>query len=140
MKTGKIVKWNVTPGEEVVCGDVLFELSTEQLTEDVEQGEIVMQVESQEDGWLARVLIEAGDAEIAVGAPLAYVCDDQTDIPAFRSLTGEGKDTGRMFTWQAFTKSKVFAECGGSSESSAKAQEDLDHLNYKPVQRGTEQQ
>jgi len=138
MQKGKIIKWLVSPGDEVESGEILFEISTTQLTEDPEQGVIVMEVESQEDGWLAKVLVEAGEDEVSVGTPLAYVCDDEDAMAAFGSLEGKGPDSGKMFTWQAFTKSKVFAECGGGGggdKDSAKTIEDLAHLNYKPINR-----
>jgi len=68
----------------------LFELITDQLTEDPAKPEvsadrilaqykgkltilfvfvvqITMEVESQEDGWLAKILVDAGDVETAAG-------------------------------------------------------------------------
>jgi pyruvate/2-oxoglutarate dehydrogenase complex dihydrolipoamide acyltransferase (E2) component len=68
---------------QVAAGDVLADVQTDKAT---------MAFESQEDGWLARILVPAGEGDIPVGAPVAVMararayaarrCDALTDLYA----------------------------------------------------------
>ena len=53
----------------MAAGDVLADVQTDKAT---------MAFESQEDGWLAKILVPAGSADIKVGTPVAIMarpCD-----------------------------------------------------------------
>jgi hypothetical protein len=59
--------------------DVLFEVDTEELTEELYrvgqfEGTIGLLVESHEEGWLAKRLVEADDKQpLKVGAPYSFI-------------------------------------------------------------------
>lgn len=39
-----------------------------------------MEWENQDDGFLAKILIPDGTKDIAVGTPVAVICDDKDDV------------------------------------------------------------
>jgi pyruvate dehydrogenase E2 component (dihydrolipoamide acetyltransferase) len=90
MNSGSIAKWIKREGEQargarrpcsayvlvhaltdrtpqVAAGDVLADVQTDKAT---------MAFESQEDGWLARILVPAGEGDVPVGAPVAVMVRD----------------------------------------------------------------
>ena len=57
----------------VVAGDVLAEIQTDKAT---------MEMESMEDGVVAKILIEAGTEDIEVGTPLLVMVEEEEDARA----------------------------------------------------------
>jgi pyruvate/2-oxoglutarate dehydrogenase complex dihydrolipoamide acyltransferase (E2) component len=63
MQEATIAKWHKQPGESFATGDVLYEIETEKVTQEVE---------AKHGGTLVAILVQAG--EIApVGAPVCTV-------------------------------------------------------------------
>ena len=89
MLGGRIVKWHVQEGDTIAVDQLLFDLETDTLTE--AGGRMRMQIESQEEGVLAKVFVEAaaacGDAAdtIAVNSVVA-VLSDSHDTSAAQSV------------------------------------------------------
>lgn len=106
MTAGTIVKWNKKEGDKISAGDVLCEVQTDKA---------VMAYEFDEDGILAKILVDQNSKEISVGSIIALVCGEDDD-------------------WQAV---KVPAEAGEaasstsqppvSSEASAQQQQQQQH-------------
>ena len=65
--TGNLASWKVKVGDEVAAGDSLAEVETDKAT---------MDWESQEDGYMAAILVSDGAKDIAVGTPMAVMVDD----------------------------------------------------------------
>ncbi|KAI8077929.1 pyruvate dehydrogenase complex dihydrolipoamide acetyltransferase [Gilbertella persicaria] len=78
MTSGGIGAWNKKVGDEVVPGDVLVEIETDKAQ---------MDFECQEEGYLAKVLIDQGAKDVAVGQPIAIFVEDAADVAAFESFT-----------------------------------------------------
>ena len=58
MSTGRLDQWLVAVGDEVVSEHVVCEVSTSELTEDPDdETALVLQIESHEDGFLAKILL-----------------------------------------------------------------------------------
>ena len=57
MNTGRLDQWLVAVGDEVVSEHIICEVSTSELTEDPDDGTLVLQIESHEDGFLAKILL-----------------------------------------------------------------------------------
>ena len=58
MNTGRLDQWLVAVGEEVVSEHIICEVSTSELTEDPDdETTLVLQIESHEDGFLAKILL-----------------------------------------------------------------------------------
>ena len=74
MSSGKIASWNFAEGDEVGPGDAVADIETDKST---------VAYEVQEDGYIAKILIDEG-AEADVGAPMFIVVEDEDDIAAFK--------------------------------------------------------
>eukprot|EP01120_Amphizonella_sp_Union-15-10_P011657 TRINITY_DN4997_c0_g6_i1.p1 TRINITY_DN4997_c0_g6~~TRINITY_DN4997_c0_g6_i1.p1 ORF type:complete len:670 (-),score=189.19 TRINITY_DN4997_c0_g6_i1:113-2041(-) len=71
METGNIVSWNKKVGDKISSGDVIAEIETDKAT---------VAFEATDDGFLAKVIVEAGTKGIPVGQPIALVVQNKEDI------------------------------------------------------------
>ncbi|KAI9357541.1 pyruvate dehydrogenase complex dihydrolipoamide acetyltransferase [Pilaira anomala] len=78
MTAGGIGAWNKKVGEEIQPGDVLVEIETDKAQ---------MDFECQEEGFLAKVLVDTGAKDVAVGQPIAVFVENESDIAAFENFT-----------------------------------------------------
>ena len=67
MTTGILAKWLVDEGDKINSGDVIAEIETDKAT---------MEVESVDDGIMAKIMIEAGRKNVAVGEVIALLTGD----------------------------------------------------------------
>ena len=67
MTTGTLAKWLVGEGDQVNSGDVIAEIETDKAT---------MEVESVDDGIMAKILVDAGAENVAVGTVIAFLAED----------------------------------------------------------------
>ncbi|KAF3688994.1 Pyruvate dehydrogenase protein X component [Channa argus] len=77
MEEGNIVKWLKKEGEVVSAGDALCEIETDKA---------VVTMESNDDGILAKILMEEGSRSVRLGTPIALMVEEgqdwkQVDIP-----------------------------------------------------------
>ena len=66
MTTGTLAKWLVGEGDRVNSGDVIAEIETDKAT---------MEVESVDDGVMAKIFVDAGAENVAVGAVIAVLAE-----------------------------------------------------------------
>jgi pyruvate dehydrogenase E2 component (dihydrolipoamide acetyltransferase) len=78
MEEGTIVKWHVACGDRVEKGQVIFEVETDKA---------VVEVEADEGGRLARIVLEEGGT-LAVKQPVAYLAENDGDVDAYLSTAG----------------------------------------------------
>ena len=78
MTAGGIGTWQKKVGDEIQPGDVLVEIETDKAQ---------MDFECQEEGFLAKVLVDTGAKDVAVGQPIAIFVEDESDIAAFENFT-----------------------------------------------------
>ncbi|CAO3652784.1 unnamed protein product [Mucor fragilis] len=78
MTAGGIGVWQKKVGDEIQPGDVLVEIETDKAQ---------MDFECQEEGFLAKVLVDTGAKDVSVGQPIAVFVEDEADIAAFESFT-----------------------------------------------------
>lgn len=76
MTEGKIVSWVKSPGDKVEKGETVVV---------VESDKADMDVESFYEGYLAQIVVSAGDSA-PVGAAIAYVAETEAEIEAAKSL------------------------------------------------------
>jgi len=81
MSSGKIAKWLKQEGESFSAGDPLCEVETDKAT---------VSYDAQEDGIIAKILVQAGDEELEVGQPIGIVVEEQADVAAFASYVAGG--------------------------------------------------
>ena len=78
--SGVIAAWRVEAGDRVAPGDVVMEVETDKS---------VQEIEAREDGYIARLLFEAG-AEVPVGEVVAEVVATAEEAAAAAAGAGEG--------------------------------------------------
>lgn len=72
MEVGKIEKWMKKEGDKVEIGEILFEISNEKIT---------MEIEAYDAGYLKKILKEEG-AEVPVTEVIAYIGELDEEIPS----------------------------------------------------------
>ncbi|ACK68909.1 catalytic domain of components of various dehydrogenase complexes [Gloeothece citriformis PCC 7424] len=81
MTEGKIVSWVKSPGDKVVKGETVVV---------VESDKADMDVESFFDGYLAVIIVNAGE-EAPVGAPIALVAETEAEIQQAQAQASSGQ-------------------------------------------------
>ncbi|KAM9807643.1 pyruvate dehydrogenase protein X component, mitochondrial [Neosynchiropus ocellatus] len=83
MEEGNLVKWLKKEGEEVAAGDALCEIETDKA---------VVTMESNDDGILAKILVEEGSRNVPLGTLIAVMVEEgqdwkQVEIPPPEAIT-----------------------------------------------------
>jgi len=78
MEAGTIASWAKKEGESFGPGEVLCEVETDKA---------VVSFDAQDEGVLAKILIQAGSGEVKVGQPIMVIVDDAKDVAAFADYT-----------------------------------------------------
>lgn len=71
MEKGTLAKWMVKEGDEVTSGDILAEIETDKAT---------MEVESVDEGIIAKILVEEGTDDVPVGKLIAILAEEDEDV------------------------------------------------------------
>jgi len=71
MEEGVLARWLVGEGDRIAPGDVVAEIETDKAT---------MEYEAPEAGVVARIIVPAGNAAIAVNAPIALLAMEGEDV------------------------------------------------------------
>lgn len=83
MDAGTISSWNVAEGDSFAAGDSVAEIETDKATIDFE---------AQDDGVVAKLLVEAGSGEIGVGVPIMVTVEEEEDVAAFKDFVPEATE------------------------------------------------
>jgi pyruvate dehydrogenase E1 component beta subunit len=76
MEKGNLAKWLKNEGDRVKSGDIIAEIETDKAT---------MEVEAVDEGILAKILVPAGTADVAVNEKIAVLAADGEDVAAAAS-------------------------------------------------------
>ncbi|KAI9930192.1 hypothetical protein ASPWEDRAFT_35484 [Aspergillus wentii DTO 134E9] len=116
MTAGNIGAWQKKAGDSLQPGDVLVEIETDKAQ---------MDFEFQEEGVLAKVLKESGDKDVSVGAPIAVLVEEGTDVASFESFSIEdaGGDKGAAPAQESKETKADAAPAPSTSEPEPVAQE-----------------
>ncbi|KAL1935250.1 hypothetical protein VTP01DRAFT_4390 [Rhizomucor pusillus] len=132
MTQGGIGAWQKKVGDEVVPGDVLVEIETDKAQ---------MDFECQEEGFLAKILVETGTKDFPVGKPIAVLVEEESDIAAFESFTAEdaGAAAAPKAAEEAPKEEKPKAESAPVQESApvSAPSADGDRVKASPFARKT---
>lgn len=79
MEEGTIAKWLVNEGDKIKAGQTIAEIETDKAT---------MELESDDDGIMARILVPAGSDGVKVGTPIALIAEEGENLDA---LTASAK-------------------------------------------------
>lgn len=120
MTTGRIVKWLKRPGDKVEQYDILFEVSTNELVEEVFKvdafaASVSLLVESQEEGYLAKILVEESDKDLRVGLPIALFVESEEGLkeaaalpsqwmPETTNVYDDNQPQANVLPWQSYLK------------------------------------
>jgi pyruvate dehydrogenase E2 component (dihydrolipoamide acetyltransferase) len=83
MEMGTIVNWEKKVGDQVSEGDLLCEIETDKAT---------MGFETPEEGYLARILLEAGSKDIPIGRLLCIIVEKAEDVAKFADFVDDGSN------------------------------------------------
>ena len=119
METGKIVEWTKSPGDKVEKGETVLV---------VESDKADMDVESFNEGYLAAIIVQAGD-EAPVGSAIALIAETEAEIAEAKkqaeSHAGGGsapeKAAPVAVTAPVETSTATVASSNGSSNGSSNA-------------------
>ncbi|EME26613.1 pyruvate dehydrogenase E2 component (dihydrolipoamideacetyltransferase) isoform 1 [Galdieria sulphuraria] len=78
MKAGNIIEWKKKVGDSVAPGDVLADIETDKAT---------MEFESQEEGYLAKILVPSGTQDVPVGKLVAILAEDKADVGSLEQFS-----------------------------------------------------
>eukprot|EP00197_Chlamydomonas_leiostraca_P002394 CAMPEP_0202858506 /NCGR_PEP_ID=MMETSP1391-20130828/1009_1 /ASSEMBLY_ACC=CAM_ASM_000867 /TAXON_ID=1034604 /ORGANISM="Chlamydomonas leiostraca, Strain SAG 11-49" /LENGTH=480 /DNA_ID=CAMNT_0049537431 /DNA_START=69 /DNA_END=1511 /DNA_ORIENTATION=+ len=82
MSQGNLGKWQVKVGDLVRPGSVLAEIETDKAT---------LAFENQDDGYVAKLLVQDGAKDIPIGQPVCVLVEEEASIPAFKDwVPGKG--------------------------------------------------
>ena len=84
MELGTIVSWEKKEGDQVSEGDLLCEIETDKAT---------MGFETPEEGYLAKIIIQAGSKDIPIGKLLCIIVENQEDVAKFKDFVDDGTST-----------------------------------------------
>jgi len=89
MESGSIASWNLKEGDSFAAGDVFCSVETDKATVDFE---------AQDDGVLAKILVEAGPDEIKCGQPILVIVEEGEDVAPFADFKVDASSTGSSGT------------------------------------------
>ncbi|KAI5959760.1 LAT1 [Candida pseudojiufengensis] len=78
MTQGNIQEWSKKVGDELQPGEAIAEIETDKAS---------MDFEFQEEGYLAKILLDSGSKDVPVGQPIAVYVEEEKDVPAFKDFT-----------------------------------------------------
>lgn len=79
MTEGGLATWKVQEGQSFSSGDVLLEIETDKAT---------MDVEAQDDGVMAKIVVQAGEKNVSVGKMIAILAEEGDDLSKAESEVG----------------------------------------------------
>lgn len=85
MTQGGIMSWSKQVGDELAPGEPIAEIETDKAS---------MDFEFQEEGYLAKILVDAGAQDVPVGKPIAVYVEESGDVAAFENFTAEDAGEG----------------------------------------------
>ena len=84
METGILAEWYVSEGSEFSAGQSLAKIETDKASIDFE---------AQDDGVVAKILMDAGNGEdVAVGTPIMVTIEEMEDLEAFKDFQLEEEE------------------------------------------------
>eukprot|EP00658_Telonema_sp_P-2_P047781 TRINITY_DN36376_c0_g1_i2.p1 TRINITY_DN36376_c0_g1~~TRINITY_DN36376_c0_g1_i2.p1 ORF type:complete len:142 (+),score=42.95 TRINITY_DN36376_c0_g1_i2:223-648(+) len=110
METASVHKWLIREGEFVEPADLVVEVETDTLLEDKSAEAVVLEVESHDEGWLAKILVGPETGPIRPGTVLAVLAEEEHQVGAIAQAADQmdlnardGKQL-RSMLWQAYLK------------------------------------
>jgi pyruvate dehydrogenase E2 component (dihydrolipoamide acetyltransferase) len=77
MTQGNVGKWNKLVGEHIAPGDALVAIETDKA---------VVDFESQDEGYLAKVVVNEGASDVKIGTMLGFMVDEKEEVAQIEQL------------------------------------------------------
>ncbi|XP_001943838.2 dihydrolipoyllysine-residue acetyltransferase component of pyruvate dehydrogenase complex, mitochondrial [Acyrthosiphon pisum] len=77
MESGTIINWTKKEGERLNEGDKLAEIETDKA---------IMDFETPEEGYLAKIMVPAGQKDVTVGKLVCIIVENESDVAAFKDF------------------------------------------------------
>jgi pyruvate dehydrogenase E1 component beta subunit len=116
MTEGTIAKWTVKEGDKVAPGDIIAEIETDKAT---------MELETDEEGVMGKILVGDGTEGIAVGTLIAIILEDGEDASSIANVTAAPKETKAPPTTSAVEETKAVKETPSAPKAIAPVENDL---------------
>jgi len=84
METGTLTEWYVEEGGAFSAGESIAKIETDKASIDFE---------AQDDGYIAKILKEAGDEDIECGVPIMVTVEEEDECAAFKDFVVEEEET-----------------------------------------------
>ena len=81
MESGTIISWEKKEGDKLDEGDLLAEIETDKAT---------MGFETPEEGYLAKIMVEAGTKDVTIGKLVCIIVENAEDVAAFKNFLDDG--------------------------------------------------
>ncbi|KAK0478511.1 2-oxoacid dehydrogenases acyltransferase-domain-containing protein [Armillaria novae-zelandiae] len=114
MSEGGIASWKKKEGESFASGDVLLEVETDKATIDVE---------AQDDGILAKIMVQDGAKGVLVGTPIAIIGEEGDDLSGAADAAAKATASSKPTEDKPAEPPK--SEPTPKTESSPKPKEDI---------------
>lgn len=75
MESGNLMSWSKKEGDKLNEGDLLCEIETDKAT---------MGFETPEEGYLAKIIVQAGTKNVKIGQLVCIIVEKQEDVAAFK--------------------------------------------------------
>ena len=122
MTQGGVASWAVSEGAKINAGDILAEIQTDKAT---------MEMECMDDGYLAKILVPAGEADdIPIGRAIAVTCENEEDVGKFADYVAE--DT--VGNASVLDSGEISLASASADEPAAKAI--LERPEYEAIKKG----
>lgn len=131
MTSGGIATWKVKEGQAFSAGDVLLEIETDKAT---------MDVEAQDDGVLAKIVVQDGAKDVDVGRTIAMLAEEGDDISnvevpqddaAPKSSPAEDKSAQTSDKSAPESSTQTAASTGSAAPSTTGASSSNAHHHFK---------
>lgn len=132
METGKIITWDKKEGDRVELGDTLAQVQTDKTT---------LSYDSNEEGYLARILVPEESDDLPIGSPIAIIVENKEDIAKFKDYVPEA-ESGSESTPKKSVESAPKKDDGAQKKSDSKEPKDEKRVDKEEhgVRAGESQQ
>lgn len=119
MTQGSISSWKKSPGDELKPGDILCDIETDKAS---------VGFEIQDEGVLAKILVEASGKELACGEPIALIVEDKEAYATFLTMDPSSYSTSPLPSATTLPPTANETTPSHSSKSSARFSPAAKHM------------
>lgn len=84
MSSGSLAEWYLKEGDSFSAGDAIAKIETDKAS---------MDFEAQDDGYIAKILMDAGDGQdVEVGTPILVTVEEEGHVAAFADFVAPASD------------------------------------------------